>query len=201
MYLNGLDTLGRFTGVRGQNARFDKTNNLFSYNRSPNSVEHSSIKYGDGPYRSMYIPNQLGEAIKAKTPMKAFVCVNNDPNNMHMIEFEEMANDGKFTFSVGYNYYGLTIFQKGVNNDNKVIAVFFDKLYEKDCKIYRLKKAGTNQYITNDMFNTTKTDSYIFITANQPTIDHLNKTPLKTVWTEIQDVLAHKEDYEAYREY
>ena len=128
MYLNGLDTLGRFTGVRGQNARFDKTNNLFSYNRSPNSVEHSSIKYGDGPYRSMYIPNQLGEAIKAKTPMKAFVCVNNDPNNMHMIEFEEMANDGKFTFSVGYNYYGLTIFQKGVNNDNKVIAVFFDKI-------------------------------------------------------------------------
>ena len=87
-----------------------------------------------------------------------------------------------------------------INNDNRVIAVFTDKSDKSKCKIYRLKKAGTSQYITNDMFSTTETDNQLFITADQPTIDHISKTPLATVWTEIQDVLAHKEDFEAYSE-
>lgn len=199
MYLNGLDMLGRFTGIYGQDAEDDKINNVFSSRYSHSDAIHSSIRWGYGPRGSMYIPSQLGEAIKAKTPMKAFICVNNDPNNIHMIEFEEMANDGKFTFGASSSY-GLVVFQKGINNDNKVIATFVDKDYTEKCKIYRLKEVGTNRYVTNNWFFTTKTDSYIFITANQPTIDHLNKTPLKTVWTEIQDVLAHKEDYEAYNE-
>lgn len=202
MYLNGLDMLGRFTGLRGKFLNnFDETNNLFSRRQKcVNSVEHQSVPYGKGPWRSMYLTKQLSDAIKANSPIKAFIRLNNDTNNMTFVELEEMPNDGKFTFSVGYGDYGLTVFQKGVNNDNRVVAVFLDNIKESNCKIYRLKKAGTSQYITNDMFNTTETDNHLFITANQPTIEYLNKTPLSKVWTEIQDVLAHKEDYEAYNE-
>ena len=199
MYLNGLDMLGRFAGVRGKFLdSLDEINNLFSSERGPDAVEHRSVPYSKGPWRSMVIPPDLGKAIKTKAPIKAFIRLNDDTNNMTFVEFEEIPNDGKFTFSVGYGYYGLAVFQKGINNDNHVVAVFLDNLSQDKCKIYRLKKAGTNQYITNDLFDTTQKDNQLFITANKETIDHINKTPLTTVWTEIQNTLAHKEDYEDY---
>ena len=199
MYLNGLDMLGRFTGVRGEYADNRYMDSLFSENHGFNEASYKNISYSDSPFRSMYLTKQLGDAIKANSPIKAFIRLNNDTNNMTFVDFEEIPNDGKFTFDIGYGY-GLTIFQKGVNNDNRVIAVFTDKSDKNKCKIYRLKKAGTSQYITNDMFSTTETDNQLFVTVNQPTIEYLNKTPLSKVWTEIQDVLAHKEDYEAYKE-
>lgn len=199
MYLNGLDMLGRFASVRGKFLdSLDEINNLFSSERGHEAVEHQSISYGKGPWRSMVIPPDLGKAIKTKAPIKAFIRLNDNTNNMTFVEFEEIPNDGKFTFYVGYGYYGLAVFQKGINNDNRVVAVFLDNLSQDKCKIYRLKKAGTNQYITNDLFDTTQKDNQLFITANKETIDHINKTPLTTVWTEIQNTLAHKEDYEAY---
>lgn len=199
MYLNGLDMLGRFTGVRGKFLNsFDEINNLFSSKRGTDMVEHRSVPYGKGPWKSMVMPPDLAKAIKSKAPIKAFIRLNDNTNNMTFVEFEEIPKDGEFTFSVGYGQYGLAVFQKGINNDNSVVAVFLDNLSQDKCKIYRLKKAGTNQYITNDLFDTTQTDNQLFITANKETIDHINKTPLATVWTEIQNVLAHKEDYEAY---
>ena len=200
MYLNGLDMLGRFTGVRGKYADNRYMDSLFSENGGFSGVSYKNIDYRNSPFRSMYLAKQLGDTIKANSPIKAFIRLNNDTNNMIFIEFEEIPNDGNFTFYIGYGNYGLTIFQKGVNNDNRVIAVFTDESDKNKCKIYRLKKAGTSQYITNDLFSTTETDNYIFMTANQPTIEYLNKTPLSKVWTEIQDVLAHKEDYEVYKE-
>lgn len=199
MYLNGLDMLGRFTGVRGKFVdRFDEINNLFSREKGGESVEHRSVPHNSGPFRSMIMPPDLAKAIKSKAPIKAFIRLNDNTNNMTFVEFEEIPNDEKFTFSVGYGQYGLAVFQKGINNDNRVVAVFLDNLSRDKCKIYRLKKAGTNQYITNDLFDTTQTDNQLFITANKETIDHINKTPLATVWTEIQNTLALKEDYEAY---
>lgn len=199
MYLNGLDMLGRFAGVRGKFLdRPDEINNLFSSERCHNTVEHRSIPRGKGPWRSMVMPPDLAKAIKSKAPIKAFIRLNDNTNNMTFVEFEEIPNDGKFTFSVGYGQCGLAVFQKMINNDDRVVAVFLDNLSQDKCKIYRLKKAGTNQYITNDLFDTTQTDNQLFITANKETIDHINKTPLATVWTEIQNTLAHKEDYEAY---
>lgn len=200
MYLNGLDMLGRFTGVRGKFVdNIDYAGNLFSSDPiSHNETEHKSIQWGKGPFRSMIMPPDLAKAIKSKAPIKAFIRLNDNTNNMTFVEFEEIPNDGKFTFSVGYGQYGLAVFQKGINNDNRVVVVFLDNVKESNCKIYRLKKAGTNQYITNDLFDTTQKDNQLFITANKETIDHINKTPLATVWTEIQNTLAHKEDYEAY---
>lgn len=199
MYLNGLDMLGRFNGLRGKFLdSFDHINNLFSRESGSESVEHQSVPYSSGPFRSMIMPPDLAKAIKSKAPIKAFIRLNDNTNNMTFVEFEEIPNDGKFTFSVGYGQYGLAVFQKGINNDNRVVAVFLDNLSRDKCKIYRLKKAGTNQYITNDLFDTTQTDNQLFITANKETIGHINKTPLATVWTEIQNTLAHKEDYEAY---
>lgn len=199
MYLNGLDMLGRFTGVRGKYANNRDMDNLFSRRSGINEVSYRNIEYYNNPFGSMHMARGLGEAIKTNSPIKAFVRLNNDTNNMAFVEFEEIPNDGNFRYSALYEY-GLTVFQKGINNDNRVIAIFTDESNNNKCKIYRLKKAGTNQYITNDMFSTTETDNHLFITANQPTIEYLNKTPLSKVWTEIQDVLAHKEDYEAYNE-
>lgn len=200
IYLNGLDMLGRFTGVRGKYANNRNMDNLFSRKHGVNEVSYKNIEHYNNPFRSMIMPLDLAKAIKSKAPIKAFIRLNDNTNNMTFVEFEETPNDGNFTFDVGYGQCGLTIFQKGVNNDNRVIAVFTDESDRNKCKIYRLKKAGTSQYITNDLFSTTKTDSQLFITANQPTIEYLNKTPLSKVWTEIQDVLAHKEDFEAYSE-
>lgn len=200
MYLNGLDMLGRFIGIRGTFANNKYINNLFSTKNGRNEVDYRNIDYRYAPWGSIYLAKQLGDAIKANSPIKAFIRLNNDTNNMTFVELEEMPNDGNFTFRIGYDCYGLTIYQNGVNNDNRVIAVFTDESDKSKCKIYRLKKAGTSQYITNDMFSTTETDNQLFITANQPTIEYLNKTPLSKVWTEIQDVLAHKNDFEAYSE-
>ena len=201
MYLNGLDMLGRFIGIRGTFANNKYINNLFSTKNGSNEVGYVGGDYRDIPWGSIYLAKQLGDAIKANSPIKAFIRLNDNTNNMTFVELEEMPNDGNFTFRIGRDgYYGLSIFQRGINNDNRVIAVFTDESDRNKCKIYRLKKAGTSQYITNDMFSTTETDNQLFITANQPTIEHLNKTPLSKVWTEIQDVLAHKNDFEAYSE-
>lgn len=200
MYLNGLDMLGRFIGIRGTFANNKYINNLFSTKNGRNEADYRGIDYRYAPWGSIYLTKKLGDAIKANSPIKAFIRLNNDTNNMTFVELEETPNDGNFTFRIGYDCYGLTIYQNGVNNDNRVIAVFTDESDKSKCKIYRLKKAGTSQYITNDMFGTTEIDNQLFITANQPTIEYLNKTPLSKVWTEIQDVLAHKNDFEAYSE-
>lgn len=200
IYLNGLDMLGNFRGVRGTYANHRYINNLFSIKNGSNEADYRNIDYRYAPWGSIYLAKQLGDAIKANSPIKAFIRLNNDTNNMTFVELEEIPNDGNFTFRIGYDCYGLSIYQKGVNNDNRVIAVFTDESDRNKCKIYRLKKAGTSQYITNDMFGTTEIDNQLFITANQPTIEYLNKTPLSKVWTEIQDVLAHKNDFEAYSE-
>lgn len=199
MYLNGLDMLGRFTGLRGKflNSSY-YVNNLFSRESGIEEVEHKSVPRTGSPFRSMVMPPDLAKAIKAKTPIKAFIRLNDNTNNMTFVEFEEIPNDGKFRFYVGNGQYGLTVFQKGINDDNRVVVVFLDNLSQDKCKIYRLKKSGTNQYITNDLFDTTQKDNQLFITANKETIDHINKTPLATIWAEIQNTLAHKEDYEAY---
>lgn len=200
-YLNGLDMLGRFTGVRGTYADNRYTNNLFSSKNGSNAVSYRDIDYRYIPWGSIYLAKQLGDAIKANSPIKAFIRLNDNTNNMTFVELEEMPNDGNFTFRIGRDgCYGLSIFQKGVNNDNRVIAVFTDESDESKCKIYRLKKAGTSQYITNDMFGTTEIDNQLFITANKEAIEHINKTPLTTVWSEIQDVLDYKHDFEAYNE-
>lgn len=199
MYLNGLDMLGRFNGLRGKFLdSFDHINNLFSRESGSESVEHRSVPYSSSPFRSIVMPPDLAKAIKSKAPIKAFIRLNDNTNDMTFVEFEEIPNDGKFTFSVGYGQYGLAVFQKGINNDERVVAVFLDNLSQDKCKIYRLKKAGTNQYITNNLFDAIQKDNQLFITANKETIDHISKTPLSTVWTEIQNTLAHKEDYEAY---
>lgn len=200
-YLNGLDMLGRFTGVRGTYAYNRYINNLFSSKNGSNEVGYIGSDYRDVPWGSMYLAKQLGDAIKANSPIKAFIRLNDNTNNMTFVELEEMPNDGNFTFRIGRDgYYGLSIFQRGINNDNRVIAVFTDESDKNKCKIYRLKKAGTSQYITNDMFGTTEIDNQLFITANKEAIEHINKTPLTTVWSEIQDVLSHKYDFEAYNE-
>ena len=200
VYLNGLDMLGRFIGVRGAYADNRYINNLFSIENGSNAVSYRDIDYRYIPWGSMYLAKQLGDAIKANSPIKAFIRLNDNTNNMTFVELEEIPNDGNFTFRIGYGCYGLSIFQKGVNNDNRVIAVFTDESDSNKCKIYRLKKAGTSQYITNDMFGTTEIDNQLFITANKEAIEHINKTPLTTVWSEIQDVLSHKYDFEAYNE-
>lgn len=200
-YLNGLDMLGRFTGVRGTYADNRYINNLFSSKNGSNEVGYIGSDYRDVPWGSMYLAKQLGDAIKANSPIKAFIRLNDNTNNMTFVELEEMPNDGNFTFRIGRDgYYGLSIFQRGINNDNRVIAVFTDESDKNKCKIYRLKKDGTSQYITNDMFGTTEIDNQLFITANKEAIEHINKTPLTTVWSEIQDVLSHKYDFEAYNE-
>ena len=200
VYLNGLDMLGRFIGVRGTYADNRYINNLFSSKNGSNAVSYRDIDYRYIPWGSMYLAKQLGDAIKANSPIKAFIRLNDNTNNMAFVELEEMPNDGKFTFTLKYDCYGLSIFQKGINNDNRVLAVFTDESDNNKCRIYRLKKAGTSQYITNDMFGTTEIDNQLFITANKEAIEHINKTPLTTVWSEIQDVLSHKYDFEAYNE-
>lgn len=200
MYLNGLDMLGNFRGVRRTYANNRYINNLFSIKNSNDEEDHRAIDYRYVTWESVYLAKQLGDAIKANSPIKAFIRFNNDTNNMTFVELEEISNDGNSTFRTGYGNYGLTIFQKGVDNDNRIIAVFTDESDKNKNKFYRLKKAGTSQYITNDMFGTTETDNQLFITANQPTIDHISKTPLATVWTEIQDVLNNRNDFEAYSE-
>ena len=192
--------LGRFIGVRGTYANNRYINNLFSIKNGSNEADYRNIDYRYAPWGSIYLAKQLGDAIKANSPIKAFIRLNDNTNNMTFVELEEMPNDGNFTFRIGYGCYGLSIYQKGVNNDNRVIAVFTDESDRSKCKIYRLKKAGTSQYITNDMFGTTEIDNQLFITANKETIEHISKTPLATVWTEIQDVLDHKNDFEAYSE-
>ena len=200
VYLNGLDMLGRFIGVRGTYADNRYINNLFSSKNGSNAVSYRDIDYRYIPWGSMYLAKQLGDAIKANSPIKAFIRLNDNTNNMTFVELEEIPNDGNFTFTLKYDCYGLSIFQKGINNDNRVLAVFTDESDKSKCKIYRLKKAGTSQYITNDMFGTTEIDNQLFITANKEAIEHINKTPLTTVWSEIQDVLSHKYDFEAYNE-
>ena len=201
VYLNGLDMLGRFIGVRGTYADNRYINNLFSSKNGSNAVSYRDIDYRYIPWGSMYLAKQLGDAIKANSPIKAFIRLNDNTNNMTFVELEEIPNDGNFTFTLKYDCYGLSIFQKGINNDNRVLAVFTDESDSNKCRIYRLKKAGTSQYITNDMFGTTEIDNQLFITANKEAIEHINKTPLTTVWSEIQDVLSHKYDFEAYTEY
>lgn len=65
---------------------------------------------------------------------------------------------------------------------------------------YTIKKSD-NTEVTTALYPTDKqVSAFIYLTTNAETQRYIKSKPLATIWTEIQGVLAHKEDYEAYNE-
>lgn len=65
---------------------------------------------------------------------------------------------------------------------------------------YTIKKSD-NTEVTTALYPTDKQVSvFIYLTTDAETQRYIKSKPLATIWTEIQGVLAHKEDYEAYNE-
>lgn len=146
------------------------------------------------------ISSALAGDVNSGTKIAGFIRLNNDSNTIFPIELEEATQSIMSNKSISKSSpYDKTaaILPYGVVENNKMI-VFMTGNKSIDLKCYYVKKG--NDYITNDMLSTTETNTQLYLTSDAETQAYLNSKPLTDIWTEIQDVLAHKEEYDAYNE-
>ena len=85
------------------------------------------------------------------------------------------------------------------NTENKVM--FLTKINNNLTRYAYTIKKSDNTEITTALYPTDKTvPIFLYITTDTDIQNYIKSKPLTDIWTEIQDVLAHKEKYDAYNE-
>lgn len=183
------------------------TNNRLPYrSETANLLKKSSggiyiLSYSVASFTGGYIATSLVEDIGLNKKIAGFIRLNDDSNNISPIELEKAPDEIKNNPKINYfNYYGSChscIAPNGMlPGSNKMMVFVRDAQGNVTC--FYVKKG--NAYITNDWLSTTEKKTQLYLTSDAETQKYLTTKPLGNIWTEIQDVLAHKEDYEAYSE-
>ena len=174
------------------------TINLF---RKDNKDYIAVVRYNFNKIYGNYISTTLVNDALSGAKITGFIRLNDDSNTIFPIELEN-ATQGVFsdTKLTKYSIYNraAAISPNGTPNNNKMVVFISDSKNADNIQAFYVKKGAA--YITNDMLSTTPKNTQLYLTSDAETQKYLTTKPLANIWTEIQDVLAHKEDYEAYNE-
>ncbi len=132
-----------------------------------------------------------------------FICIGED------IGYVELQKTTSPASSADISFYGNPIINDFIflpdgiglaNTENK--AMFLAKINNNlTGYAYTIKKSD-NTEITTALYPTDKTvPIFLYITTDTDTQNYIKSKPLTDIWTEIQDVYDHKEEYDAYNEY
>lgn len=200
-FLTGSDALLQIEASKVISGRLPFRNitmNLFKHSQNTNDI----FRYQAATFEGSYISASLIEDIGSNKKITGFIRLNDDSNTMFPIELEkapdEVKNNSKIRYYPTYNAVLSCIAPNGMllGGDNRMMV--FVKDIQNNIICFYVKKG--NDYITNDSLSDTPKNTQLYITSDAETQQYLTTKPLSNIWTEIQDVLAHKEDYEAYRE-
>lgn len=199
-FLTGSDALLQIEASKTVNGRLpfrNATTNLFKYNQDTNTI----FRYQTATFEGGYISASLVEDISSNKKITGFIRLNDDSNTMFPIELEkapdEVKNNSKIRYYPIYNAVLSCIAPNGMLLDGDNRMVVFIKDIQNNIICFYVKKG--NDYITNNSLSATSKNTQLYLTTDAETQKYLTTKSLSKVWTEVQDVLAHKEDYEAYR--
>lgn len=182
--------INTFNVFRRSNIMFSEKNLVVRYSNSGSTVFNGSI-----------ISKTLTDDIAYNNKIVGFIRLNDDSNTIFPIELEkatdEIINNNTNINTYKNNYQLACIAPNGIPNKNNKTVVFVSGSKNGDnIQAFYIKK-GT-AYITNDWLSTVLKYTYLYLTSDTQTQAYLNSKPLSDIWTEIQDVLAHREEYDAY---
>lgn len=214
-FLTGQDMLIEFKAMKinvGDNrylSRLESTvSNLFLKNdMKSRGTRYTVYEKGiDIYYDSCIYSTELMEKIYNNNKAIGFVRLNNNTNHMYSIELEEVNSSElssvRDKFSSYLSEQRVSMLPNGFVDKNIKMIIFLTGGRDTRGKAYYLKKTGTNEYITNDSFTNPNSfeTCHLYLTTDTETQNYIKSKPLATIWTEMQGVLAHREDYEAYHE-
>lgn len=206
-FLNGQDALLTVNAAKNM---MDKkptninTLNVFKRSNLMFSEKNLVVRYsnsGSTSFNGNIISKTLTGYIASNNKVVGFIRLNDDSNTIFPIELEkatdEIINNNTNINTYKNNYQLACIAPNGIPNKNNKMVVFVSgSKYGDNIQAFYIKKGSA--YITNDMLSITPKYTYLYLTSDTQTQAYLNSKPLSDIWTEIQDVLANREEYDAY---
>lgn len=214
-FLTGQDMLIEFKAKKinvGDNRYLSRLESTVSNLFLKNDMESRGTRYTvyekgiDISYDSCIYSAELMENIYNNNKAIGFVRLNNNTNHMYSIELEEVNSSELLSVRDKFSSYlseqRVSMLPNGFVDKNIKMIIFFTGGRDTRGKAYYLKKTGTNEYITNDSFTNPNGPEtcHLYLTTDAETQRYIKSKPLTTIWTEIQGVLAHKEEFDAYYE-
>ena len=181
--------------------------NLFRQNNDGISVEYRVVGQGtklrvDYEGYTTLIHNQmLADIYESNKKVTGFIRIGEDMSHIELqkITTPVTSNDIRFTRTGANNFIFLP---KGIGlspAENK--AMFLIKINNDLTRdAYTIKKSDNTEISIASYPADKSVPVSLYLTTDVETQNYIKSKPLTTIWTEIQDVLAHKDDYEAYYE-
>ena len=164
--------------------------NMFKLSNQNAGQLYSGNRYSPyGAYSVRAASDLCNDVAKGVIP-KAFIVINNDPNNIYMLDLEAIP-DNQLSMDQYENCCGVLAY--GIPGDDRLILAFTNKATK---KFFRVKKKNTNNYINTALFANGKAVSYLYVTTDSVSQAYIQNKPLKDIWTEINNL--PKETYSTY---
>ena len=188
-FISGRDALIKVETRKPVDDRANLTN-MFKLFYNNNGQLYSGNRYSPyGVYNVGAASELCNDVAKGVIP-KAFIVINNDPNNIYMLDLEAIP-DNQLAMDQYKNSCGVLAY--GIPGDDRLILAFTNKATK---KFFRVKKKNTNNYINTALFANGKAVSYLYITTDSVSQAYIQNKPLKDIWTEINNL--PKETYSTY---
>lgn len=164
--------------------------NMFKLSNQNAGQLYSGNRYSPyGAYNVRAASDLCNDVAKGVIP-KAFIVINNDPNNIYMLDLEAIP-DNQLSMDQYENCCGVLAY--GIPGDDRLILAFTNKATK---KFFRVKKKNTNNYINTALFANGEAVSYLYITTDSVSQAYIQNKPLKDIWTEINNL--PKETYSTH---
>ena len=205
-FLTGSDALITYEGTRKPIVT-TVIKNLFRRNDDGISVEYRVVGTGTKfrvdykGYTTLIHSQMFADIYESNKKVTGFIRIGEDMSHVELQKITNPVtrNDIRFTRTGANNFIFLP---KGIGlspTENK--AMFLTKINDDSTRdAYTIKKSDNTEISIASYPADKSIPVSLYLTTDDETQRYIKSKPLATIWTEIQDVLAHKEDYEAYSE-
>lgn len=205
-FLNGYDMLIYYPGVKVANNLTINIQNYFKKYTDRNSITYrystgTKFKISCNEYSSLIQAQMLSDIYNKDNKITGFIRIGED---MSYVELQKITNPVK---KDGFNNTGHLIndfifLPNGFGlSDTENKAMFLTKINGNLTEYAYIIKKNDNTEISTRLYSTDKTvPIFLYITTNTEIQDYIKSKSLADIWIEIQDVLAHREEYDAYSE-
>lgn len=203
-FLNGYDMLIYYPGVKVANNLTINIQNYFKQHTDRNSITYrystgTKFKISYNGYSSLIQAQMLSDIYNKDNKITGFIRIGED---MSYVELQKITNPVK---KDGFNNTGFVIndfifLPNGFGlSDTENKAMFLTKINGNLTEYAYTIKKNDNTEISTRLYSTDKTvPIFLYITTNTEIQDYIKSKSLADIWIEIQDVLAHREEYDAY---
>lgn len=205
-FLNGYDMLICYQDRKAANNLTVNIQNYFKQHTDRNSITYrystgTKFKISYNEFSSLIQVKMLSDIYNKDNKITGFIRIGEDMSYVELqkitnpVKEDGFYNTGRFIndFIFLPNGFGLS------DTENK--AMFLTKINSNLTEYaYTIKKNDNTEISTRLYPMNTIIPVSLYLTSDTNTQNYIKSKPLSDIWIEIQDVLAHREDFEAYSE-